>query len=112
MKTDCLALDLHNDPDLIAEYRKYHEPDNIWPEVAENIKSEGILSEQIFLIGSRMVMLLETTDDFSFEEKAVSDRANPRMQEWENLMWKYQKALSEARPGEKWARMEKIFTVP
>lgn len=111
MKTYCLALDLHNDPDLIAEYRKYHEPDNIWPEVVNNIKSQGILSERIFLVGNRMVMLLETTDDFSFEEKAASDQANPKMREWENLMWKYQKALPQAQPGEKWVRMEKIFEV-
>lgn len=111
MKTYCLTLDLHNEPDLIAEYRKYHEPDNIWPEVVNNIKSQGILSERIFLVGNRMVMLLETTDDFSFEEKAASDQANPKMQEWENLMWKYQKALPQAQPGEKWVRMEKIFEV-
>ena len=111
MKTYCLALDLHNEPNLIAEYRKYHEPDNIWPEVVDNIKSQGILSERIFLIGNRMVMVLETTDDFSFEKKAASDQTNPRMREWENLMWKYQKALPQAQSGEKWVRMEKIFEV-
>jgi L-rhamnose mutarotase len=111
VKTYCLSLDLQNDPDLIAEYKKFHEPDTIWPEVVENIKSQGILCEQIFLLGSRMVMVLETTDDFSFEAKAAADQANPKMQEWEQLMWKYQKALPEARSGEKWVRMEKIFDV-
>jgi L-rhamnose mutarotase len=111
VKTYYLSLDLQNDPDLIAEYRKFHEPGNIWPEVVENIKSHGILSEQIFLLGSRMVMVLETTDDFSFEAKAAADQANPKMQEWEDLMWKYQKALPEARSGEKWVLMEKIFEV-
>ena len=58
-----------------------------------------------------MVMVLETTDDFSFEAKAASDQKNPKMQEWERLMWKYQKALPQAGPGEKWVRMEKIFEV-
>jgi len=111
MKTYCLTLDLHDDPDLIAEYKKYHEPDTIWPEVVENIKSQGILRETIFLAGNRMVMVLETSDDFSFDAKATSDQANPKMREWEELMWKYQKALPQARPGEKWVRMEKIFDV-
>jgi L-rhamnose mutarotase len=111
VKTYCLSLDLQDDPDLIAEYRKFHEPGTIWPEVVENIKSQGILSERIFLLGSRMVMVLETTDDFSFAAKAAADQANPKMQEWEVLMWKYQKALPQAQPGEKWMSMEKIFEV-
>jgi L-rhamnose mutarotase len=112
MKTYCLALDLHDDPDLIAEYRKYHEPSTIWPKIGENIKNQGILREAIFLIGNRMVMVLETADDFSFEAKAASDQANPYMQQWEELMWKYQKALPQARLGEKWIQMEKIFEFP
>jgi L-rhamnose mutarotase len=111
VKSYCLALDLHNEPDLIAEYREYHEPGTVWPEVVEYIKSQRILSETIFLIGNRMVMVLETTDDFSFEAKAASDQADPRMREWEQLMWKYQKALPQALPGEKWVRMEKIFEI-
>jgi L-rhamnose mutarotase len=111
MKIYCLALDLHDDPELITEYRKYHEPDTIWPEVVENIRGQGILSETIFLTGNRMVMVLETTDDFSFEAKAASDQANPTMLAWEELMWKYQKALPQALPGQKWIEMEKIFEV-
>jgi L-rhamnose mutarotase len=54
-------------------------------------------------------MILETNDDFSFERKAAADRENPRVQEWENLMWKFQQPLPEARPGEKWLRMERIY---
>lgn len=80
MKTYCLALDLHDDPELIAEYKRYHEPETIWPEVVANIKGQGILSEDIYLLGTRMVMVLRTTDDFSFEAKAATDQANPKMQ--------------------------------
>ena len=112
MKTYCLALDLHDDPKLIAEYRKYHEPGTIWPEVVDNILGQGILRERIFLVGNRMVMVLDVTDDFSFEAKAAGDQGNKKMREWEELMWKYQKALSQARPGEKWIQMEQIFETP
>ena len=111
MKTYCLALDLKNDPALIAEYKRFHQPGQIWPEVVDNIKSQGILSEQIFLLGTRMVMVLRTTDDFSFETKAAADRAHPRMREWEDLMWRYQQPVPEASPGEKWVLMENIFDV-
>jgi L-rhamnose mutarotase len=111
MKTYCLALDLKNDPALIAEYIRYHQPSIIWPEVVDNIKGQGILSEEIFLLGTRLVMVLRTTDSFSLEEKAAVDCANVKMQAWEDLMWKYQQPLPQAKPGEKWILMEKIFDV-
>lgn len=111
MKTYCFALDLHDDPALIAEYRRYHEPEHIWPGVLERIRTGGVLSEEIYLIGNRLVMVLQTTDEFSLDEKAAADSSSPEMREWEKLMWKYQKPLPQAMPGEKWLRMEKIFEV-
>ncbi|MFZ0337335.1 MAG: L-rhamnose mutarotase [Terracidiphilus sp.] len=111
MKTYCFALDLHENPDLIAEYKRYHRQENIWPEVLERIRAKGVLSQKIYLAGNRMVMVLETTDDFDLDAKAAADSANPEMRKWEELMWKFQKPLPHARPGEKWVRMEKIFEV-
>lgn len=109
MKTYCLTLDLQDDAELIAEYRRYHEPGNIWPEVVAGIRESGILSEEIYLLGNRMVMILRTVDEFSFETKAAMDRTSPTIQGWEKLMWKFQKPVPQAKPGEKWVRMEKIF---
>jgi L-rhamnose mutarotase len=109
MKTYCLALDLRDDPDLISEYKRYHQPGGIWPEVVAQTRACGVLSEEIYLLGTRMAMVLHTTDEFSFEAQAAADRANPKMQAWQDLMWKFQKATPQARPGEKWVLMEKIF---
>jgi L-rhamnose mutarotase len=106
----CLALDLKNDPALIAEYKSYHE--NVWPEVLESIRDCGILDMEIYLLGTRMFMVMEVNDDFSFEAKSRADKSNPKVQEWEQLMWKFQQALPEARPDEKWLRMEPIFKLP
>ena len=103
----CLTLDLKDDPKLIAEYKRHHE--KIWPDITRSIKDAGILDLEIYLQGMRMFMILEVDESFSFEKKAQADRQNPKVQEWENLMWKYQKALPEARPGEKWLLMERIF---
>jgi L-rhamnose mutarotase len=111
MKTYCFALDLQEDPDLIAEYKRHHEPENIWPEVLECIKKNGVLSEEIYLAGNRLFMVLRTTDDFALDAKMEADSASPAMQQWEKLMWKYQKPLPQAKVGEKWVRMEKIFEV-
>jgi L-rhamnose mutarotase len=109
MKTWCLALDLQDDPELIEKYKWYHQREHIWPEVIDNIRRQGILSERIYSVGNRLFMVLETTDDFSFEAKAARDAADPKMQEWEELMWTFQKPLPQAKAGEKWILMEKIF---
>jgi L-rhamnose mutarotase len=37
------------------------------------------------------------------------DANNPKVQEWEQLMWKFQSPFSFAKPGEKWLLMDKIF---
>ncbi|HEX5426399.1 MAG TPA: L-rhamnose mutarotase [Candidatus Acidoferrales bacterium] len=103
----CLTLDLKDDPALIAEYKRYHE--KIWPEITESIKTAGIDNLEIYLLGTRMFMILEAGPEFSFEAKARADQANSKVQEWEELMWKFQKALPQAKPGEKWLLMERIF---
>ena len=103
----CLTLDLKDDPKLIAEYKKYHE--SIWPEITESIKQSGIEDLEIYLLGTRMFMIMEVNDRFSFEAKGAADRSNPKVQEWEQLMWKFQKPLPQAKPREKWLLMERIF---
>src|SRR5579862_7675280 len=99
----CLTLDLKDDAKLIAEYKRYHE--KIWPEIAKSIRDSGIDDMEIYLLGTRMFMIMEVSEDFSFEKKSEADRLNPKVQEWENLMWKFQQALPGAKPDEKWLRM-------
>lgn len=107
MKRYCLALDLKDDPAVIEEYKKIHQ--NIWPEIRERIKSDGITGMNIYLTGNRLFMIMEVNDDFSFEKKSSSDAGNPKVQEWENFMWTFQQSLPWAKPGEKWVMMEQIF---
>ncbi len=105
----CLALDLRDEPQLIAEYETYHRA--VWPEILESITSSGITTLEIYRAGNRMFMIMEVDNTFSFERKGAMDAANPKVQEWEELMWKYQQAIPVAKPGEKWVLMDKIFTL-
>ena len=107
MKRFCFALDLKNNPQLIAEYEQYHQ--RIWPEIETSIRRAGIESMQIYRIENRLFMIMDTSDSFSFEEKAAADAADMKVQEWESLMWNYQQALPTAKPGEKWMLTDKIF---
>ncbi len=107
MKRFCLALDLKDDPAVIAEYEQLHQ--NVWPENIAGIKASGITDMQIFRTGNRLFMIIETTDDFSFERKAELDAANPKVREWEALTRKYQQLLPWAKEGEKWVVMDNVF---
>jgi L-rhamnose mutarotase len=105
----CLTLDLQDDSELISEYRRHHE--NVWPAVLKSIRDSGILAMEIYLLGNRLFMIMEVNEEFSFEAKAALDRRNPKVQEWEKLMWRFQKPLPQAKPGEKWLLMERIFVL-
>jgi L-rhamnose mutarotase len=107
MNRYCLALDLQDDPLLIAEYEAYHE--DVWPEIKASITGSGITDMEIYRFGNRLFMIMETDDSFSFENKAIMDAINPKVQEWEKLMWKFQQPLPNTKPGEKWMLMDRIF---
>ncbi|GGF29082.1 L-rhamnose mutarotase [Echinicola rosea] len=102
-----MALDLKNDPTLIAEYEKYHQA--VWPEIQKSIRQAGIHMMEIYRWENRLFMIMETDDTFSFDQKAKMDAANPKVQEWEDLMWTYQQGLPGVAEGEKWQVMKKIF---
>jgi L-rhamnose mutarotase len=103
----CFALDLVDDETLIAEYQAYHK--NVWPEILASITTAGITAMEIYRFGNRLFMLMDTDNTFSFESKTQADSTNPKVQDWEKLMWKYQQAIPGAKPGEKWVLMERIF---
>jgi len=105
MKKYCLTLDLKNDPPLITAYEEHHK--RVWPEIIESIKGSGITNMEIYRFETRLFMIMETEDSFSFERKAAMDAGNPKVQEWETLMLKYQQPFKNS--VSKWVLMDKIF---
>ena len=105
----CLALDLVNEEEKIAAYEAYHK--EVWPEIIDSIISSGIQSMEIYRVENRLFMIMETSVEFSFEQKAMMDASNDIVQQWEKTMWEYQQALPISKPGEKWMLMQKIFTL-
>jgi L-rhamnose mutarotase len=105
-----LALDLADDPALIAEYERQHA--RVWPAIEQSLRASGIERLEIYRTGNRLFMVLEVSPAFSFDAKAAADAANPTVQEWERLMWTYQRALPWAKPGDKWVLMDRIYGWP
>lgn len=109
MQRYCLTLDLRTDPDLIAEYIELHRVGR--PEIHQSIRDAGVLAMQIYHLNGRLFMIMDTSDEFTFERKAAMDLANPAVQEWEKLMSRFQNVRSESDPATRWQRMDKIFNL-
>lgn len=107
MPRHCLTLDLKDDPALIAEYERHHTA--VWPEIRSSILNAGVTAMEIYRFTTRLFMIMETDDSFSFGKKAAMDAADPKVQEWETLMWKYQQPVKRSLKGEKWVLMSRIF---
>jgi L-rhamnose mutarotase len=108
MKEYGQTLDLKDDPELIAQYKQHHQA--VWPQVCTSLREVGILGMRIYLLGQRMFMVMQTVDDFNPERDfAHYLELDPKCQEWEDLMGKFQQPLPQAQPGEKWLYMDKVF---
>jgi L-rhamnose mutarotase len=105
----CFSCDLKNDPQLISTYIQYHEKENIWPEIIASIKDSGIKDMEIYLTGNRMFMIMEVDETYDPQRKLHMDSNNPKVQEWEQLMWEFQQQIPWAKQGEKWIPLVRIF---
>jgi L-rhamnose mutarotase len=107
----CLALDLKADPDLMEQYEAHHRA--VWPEVIDHLRAHGIVGMEIFRLGTRLVMFMETDDAvFDPQRMAAAERDSPRICEWEALMWRFQAPTPWTPEGEKWTPMTRIFNLP
>lgn len=109
VKRYCQTLELKDNPELIAEYRRRHSEGEAWPEVLKGIREVGILEMEIYLVGTRLFMIVETPLDFDWNEAMSRLATLPRQQEWEDYMSLFQQAAEGASSDEKWKSMERIF---
>lgn len=105
----CRTLDLRDDPALIAEYRRRHSEGVIWPEIPAGIREVGILEMEIYLLGTRLFMIVEVPVGFEWDEAMERLAGLPRQQEWEDYMAIFQLVRPGSTAAEKWQPMERIF---
>ncbi len=109
VKRYCQTLDLKDDPKLIEEYKYWHKNENIFPEIPKGIREVGILNMEIFILGNRLFMILETPVEFDWDKAFGKLATLERQAEWEEFMSKYQASKPGAASAEKWQLMERIF---
>lgn len=102
------ALDLRDDAQAIAEYERWHQPQNVWPEIVAAIRASGIEQMEIFRTGNRLVMAVQVRDDY---DASATREGDAKKQAWEELMDRYQQRLPWSEPGQKWVPMTRIFSL-
>ena len=102
-------MDLKDDPELIVKYKKAHDRYHSWPEIREGIRSVGILEMEIYILGNRLFMIVETPLDFEWESAMAKLATLPRQAEWEDYVAMFQNCEKGSTSDEKWKMMERMF---
>jgi L-rhamnose mutarotase len=107
MPRHCLTLDLKDDATAISEYKRYHM--KIWPEIKQSLFDVGVVEMEIYLLETRMFMIMDVNNTFSLAAKAAADVVNAKVQEWETIMHGFQKQLPQSGQEQWWIPMERVF---
>lgn len=105
----CKTMELRNDPALIEAYKTVHKKRAAWPEITNGMKEVGIVDMEIYLLGTRLFMIMDTVADFDHDQAMAALARKPRQSEWEAYMSKYQDSSAEASASQKWQLMECIY---
>ena len=109
VKRYCRTMDLKTDDTLIHEYIRRHSEGEVWSEILAGIREVGILEMEIYLLGNRLFMIVETPIDFDWDTSMARLATLPRQQEWENYMALFQDCNEGDTATDKWQMMERIF---
>lgn len=109
VKRYCQTLSLRDNPELIEAYRKAHSKEESWPEIRAGIREVGILEMEIYILGSKLFMIVETPLNFDWYKAMAKLATLPRQAEWEEYVAKFQQCAEGATSDEKWQMMERMF---
>ncbi len=107
MKTYALICDLKDDAEAIDAYVECHKA--VDPEILASLHTAGIVEMKIYQWRNRLTMTLVGDENFTFGKKAELDQANPRVQEWEAFLGKFQVNLPGTPDTWRWQVMNPIF---
>lgn len=108
-KRYCKTLSLKDDAQLIEDYKKVHAPNAAWPEITQGMKDVGIIDMEIYIMGTRLFMIMDTVADFDHDKAMAELATKPRQSEWESYVSRFQQTSAEATADEKWQLMERIY---
>ncbi len=103
------TMELKDDVGLIRRYREAHDKEHFWNEIKEGIREVGILEMEIYILGNRLVMIVDAPLDFDWDKAMARLATLPRQEEWERHVAMFQQCAASATSDEKWQMMERMF---
>jgi L-rhamnose mutarotase len=108
-KRYCKTMELRNDKKLIEAYKKAHAKGAVWPEITKGMRDVGIIDMEIYLLGTKLFMIMDTVIDFDHGKAMAELARKPRQSEWEAQMSQFQDSSADASADQKWQQMERIY---
>ena len=108
-KRYCKTLTLEDDPQLLEAYKRVHAAGTAWPEITQGMIEVGIVDMEIYIVGTRLFMIMDTVPDFDHDSAMAELAAKPRQSEWETYVSKFQRTSADASADEKWRLIERIY---
>ncbi|MCK9617730.1 MAG: L-rhamnose mutarotase [Lentimicrobiaceae bacterium] len=105
----CKMLSLKEETKLIEDYKKIHAPGAAWPEITAGMREVGIVDMEIYILGTKLFMIMDTVADFDHDKAMAALAKKPRQSEWEAYVSRFQQSSAEATADEKWQLMERIY---
>lgn len=93
-------------PEKLADYKYHHE--NAWPEVNAKIKECNLSNYSIYSRGDYLFTYYEYTGD-DYEADMAKMAADPKTQEWWDVVKPLMEPLSDRSEGEFWSDMEEVY---
>lgn len=106
MPRQILLIDLVDDAAAIDRYERWHAAGAVPPAVCADIRESGILAMDIYRSGNRLVMVMETREDYAPTRETIE-----AVQEWESRMDSVQRPLPWADADAKWTPAARIFSL-
>jgi len=92
--------------DKLEEYKKYHA--DVWPEILDMIGQCNIQNYSIYYKDGQLFSYFEYVGD-DFAADMANMAADPKTQEWWDVMMPMQIPVETRAEGEWWAEMEEVF---
>lgn len=104
-----LTANLVKDTSLQKEYMDYHSTQfQQWPEVSNGFCNASFQQLLLFRNGRQLMLVISIPEGESLDElNPKTTENNPRVDEWNKLMKKYQEGLKGTKPGEVWVFLER-----
>jgi len=105
-----LTANMVNDPKMQQEYLNYHATQfQKWPEVSNGFCNADFQQLLVFKSGRQLLLIISIPKGADLDKlNPLTTKNNPRVNDWNNIMKKYQEGIPGTKPGETWVFLKPV----